>query len=51
VLRLVNHPLREPWRGKIPIEQLLPAGAIYFTIDEADVRRILACRHGDLRCR
>lgn len=30
---------------KIPLEQLLPAGAIYFTMDEADVRRILAFEH------
>ncbi|MEO8382530.1 MAG: D-aminoacylase [Acidobacteriota bacterium] len=30
---------------EIPIEQLLPAGAIYFTMDEADVRRILAFEH------
>jgi N-acyl-D-amino-acid deacylase len=29
----------------IPLEQLLPAGAIYFTMDEADVRRILAFEH------
>lgn len=29
----------------IPVEQLLPAGAIYFTMDEADVRRILAFEH------
>lgn len=27
---------------KIPLEQLLPAGAIYFSMDEADVQRILA---------
>jgi N-acyl-D-amino-acid deacylase len=30
---------------EIPLEQLLPAGAIYFTMDEADVRRILAFEH------
>jgi N-acyl-D-amino-acid deacylase len=30
---------------RIPLEQLLPAGAIYFTMDEADVRRILAFEH------
>jgi N-acyl-D-amino-acid deacylase len=30
---------------EIPLEQLLPAGAIYFTMDEADVRRILAFQH------
>jgi N-acyl-D-amino-acid deacylase len=30
---------------KIPLEQLLPAGAIYFTMGEADVRRILAFEH------
>jgi N-acyl-D-amino-acid deacylase len=29
----------------IPLEQLLPAGAIYFTMDEADVQRILAFEH------
>jgi len=30
---------------EIPLEQLLPAGAIYFTMDEADVQRILAFEH------
>ncbi len=30
---------------RIPIEELLPAGAIYFTMDEADVQRILAFEH------
>jgi N-acyl-D-amino-acid deacylase len=30
---------------EIPLEQLLPAGAIYFTMDEADVRRILTFEH------
>src|SRR3954466_3043699 len=30
---------------KIPLEQLLPAGAIYFSMDEADVQRILAFEH------
>src|SRR5437667_6774614 len=30
---------------KLSIEQLLPAGAIYFSMDEADVRRILAFEH------
>jgi N-acyl-D-amino-acid deacylase len=29
----------------IPLEQLLPAGAIYFSMDEADVQRILAFEH------
>jgi len=30
---------------KLSIEQLLPAGAIYFSMDEADVQRILAFEH------
>jgi N-acyl-D-amino-acid deacylase len=30
---------------KIPLEQLLPAGAIYFSMDEADVQRILSFEH------
>jgi N-acyl-D-amino-acid deacylase len=30
---------------EIPLQQLLPAGAIYFTMDEADVQRILAFEH------
>src|SRR5438067_3348143 len=30
---------------KIPLEQLLPAGAIYFWMDEADVQRILSFEH------
>jgi N-acyl-D-amino-acid deacylase len=30
---------------KIPIEELLPAGAIYFSMDEADVQRILSFEH------
>jgi N-acyl-D-amino-acid deacylase len=30
---------------KIPLEELLPAGAIYFSMDEADVQRILAFEH------
>ena len=30
---------------KIPLERLLPAGAIYFSMDEADVQRILAFEH------
>ena len=29
----------------IPLEQLLPAGAIYFSMDEADVQRILSFEH------
>jgi N-acyl-D-amino-acid deacylase len=29
----------------LPIEKLLPAGAIYFSMDEADVQRILAFEH------
>ncbi|HET7669145.1 MAG TPA: D-aminoacylase [Burkholderiales bacterium] len=29
----------------IPLEELLPAGAIYFSMDEADVQRILAFEH------
>lgn len=29
----------------IPLEELLPAGAIYFSMDEADVRRILSFEH------
>ena len=29
----------------IPLDQLLPAGAIYFSMDEADVQRILAFEH------
>jgi N-acyl-D-amino-acid deacylase len=30
---------------KIPLEELLPAGAIYFSMDEADVQRILSYEH------
>ena len=30
---------------KIPLEELLPAGAIYFSMDEADVQRILSFEH------
>src|SRR3954468_22579112 len=30
---------------RLSIEQLLPAGAIYFSMDEADVQRILAFEH------
>ena len=30
---------------KIPLEELLPAGAIYFSMDEGDVQRILAFEH------
>jgi N-acyl-D-amino-acid deacylase len=30
---------------KLPLEELLPAGAIYFSMDEADVQRILAYEH------
>jgi N-acyl-D-amino-acid deacylase len=30
---------------KLPVEQLLPAGAIYFSMDEADVQRILSFEH------
>jgi N-acyl-D-amino-acid deacylase len=30
---------------KIPLEQLLPAGAIYFSMDEEDVQRILSFEH------
>jgi N-acyl-D-amino-acid deacylase len=30
---------------RIPLEQLLPAGAIYFSMDEADVQRILSFEH------
>jgi N-acyl-D-amino-acid deacylase len=30
---------------KLSVEQLLPAGAIYFSMDEADVQRILAFEH------
>jgi N-acyl-D-amino-acid deacylase len=30
---------------KIPLQQLLPAGAIYFSMDEADVQRILSFEH------
>jgi N-acyl-D-amino-acid deacylase len=30
---------------QIPLEQLLPAGAIYFSMDEADVQRILSFEH------
>ena len=30
---------------KLSIEQLLPAGAIYFSMDEADVQRILSFEH------
>jgi N-acyl-D-amino-acid deacylase len=30
---------------KIPVAQLLPAGAIYFSMDEADVQRILSFEH------
>jgi N-acyl-D-amino-acid deacylase len=30
---------------EIPLEQLLPAGAVYFTMHEADVRRILVFEH------
>jgi N-acyl-D-amino-acid deacylase len=30
---------------KLPLEALLPAGAIYFSMDEADVQRILAFEH------
>jgi N-acyl-D-amino-acid deacylase len=30
---------------KIPLEELLPAGAIYFSMDEADVQRILCFEH------
>ena len=29
----------------IPLEELLPAGAIYFSMDEADVQRILSFEH------
>src|SRR4029079_3425235 len=30
---------------KLSVEQLLPAGAIYFSMDEADVQRILSFEH------
>jgi N-acyl-D-amino-acid deacylase len=30
---------------KIPLDELLPAGAIYFSMDEADVQRILSFEH------
>src|SRR2546421_9878906 len=30
---------------KMPVEDLLPAGAIYFSMDEADVQRILSFEH------
>jgi N-acyl-D-amino-acid deacylase len=30
---------------KIPLEELLPAGAIYFSMDETDVQRILSYEH------
>jgi N-acyl-D-amino-acid deacylase len=30
---------------KVPLEELLPAGAIYFSMDEADVQRILSFEH------
>jgi N-acyl-D-amino-acid deacylase len=30
---------------KLPLEELLPAGAIYFSMDEADVQRILSFEH------
>jgi N-acyl-D-amino-acid deacylase len=29
----------------VPLEELLPAGAIYFSMDEADVQRILSFEH------